>query len=91
MAYEPHVWVTDEIITAERLNEIEDELGRLSTLTDGNRFVDSLNTRSYLTEGCFNNPNFDIHNIEFVFSDEETEGSARCNTQFLMRARSNII
>ena len=66
-------------------------LTRLSTLTDGNRFVDSLNSRSYLTEGCFNNPNFDIHNIEFVFSDKETEGSARCNTQFLMRARSNII
>lgn len=69
-------------------------LTRLSTLTTGSRFVNSLTSKAYMTEGCFNNPDFDVHDLRFKFDVgiiDPTSADARCNIKFLMRARSNII
>lgn len=64
-------------------------LTRLSTLTTGKRFADSIESKTYMTEGAFDNPDFDITTqLYFQFSDT---GNARQNTKFIMRARSNII
>ena len=67
-------------------------LTRLSTLTTGSRFVESIESKAFMTEGSFNNPDFDItQDLYFQFSNTGDNNSARQNTQFLMRARSNII